>query len=98
VATEHDLAEMFQLRATTGWQTLQAILQSTGERNPKRSRAADDGGGGDGGGGSRGSGGPASLPPLSRRESYSSSDERLAKRIAGVRLGDDRAHYYEGGI
>ncbi|KAL1882711.1 hypothetical protein VTK73DRAFT_1231 [Phialemonium thermophilum] len=30
VATQHDLAETFQLRSTTGWQTLQAILQSTG--------------------------------------------------------------------
>ena len=39
VATQHDLADSFQLRSTTGWQTLQAILQSTGERNPKRPRA-----------------------------------------------------------
>ncbi|KAJ9142135.1 Npl4 family protein [Pleurostoma richardsiae] len=30
VATQHDLADSFQLRSTTGWQTLLAILQSTG--------------------------------------------------------------------
>ncbi|KAL2269808.1 hypothetical protein VTJ83DRAFT_1992 [Remersonia thermophila] len=30
VATQHDLAESFQLRSTTGWQTLLMILQSTG--------------------------------------------------------------------
>lgn len=30
VATQHDLSETFQLRSTKGWQTLQAILQSTG--------------------------------------------------------------------
>ncbi|KAB5563568.1 NPL4 family-domain-containing protein [Coniochaeta sp. 2T2.1] len=102
VATQNDLAEMFQLRATTGWQTLQAILQSTGERNPKRSRDADDhaggaGGGGIGGSGSINSGGPTPFPPSGRGIQPSSvDDERLAKRIAGVRLGDDREHYYEG--
>ncbi|KAK0730682.1 NPL4 family-domain-containing protein [Lasiosphaeris hirsuta] len=30
VATQHDLAEAFQLRSTPGWQTLYVILQSTG--------------------------------------------------------------------
>ncbi|KAK0633439.1 NPL4 family-domain-containing protein [Immersiella caudata] len=30
VATQHDLAEAFQLRSTDGWRTLIAILQSTG--------------------------------------------------------------------
>jgi nuclear protein localization family protein 4 len=39
VATLHDLAEAFQLRSTDGWRTLIAILQSTGERLPKRSRS-----------------------------------------------------------
>ncbi|KAK4099795.1 polyubiquitin-tagged protein recognition complex, Npl4 component [Parathielavia hyrcaniae] len=43
VATQHDLAESFQLRSTTGWQTLHMILQSTGERLPKRPRQPDDG-------------------------------------------------------
>lgn len=74
VATQHDLAESFQLRSTTGWQTLQAILQSTGERIPKRPWAA---GGSD---------------VVDRGSSYShrsDTDERLAKRIAAVRLADD---------
>lgn len=30
VASQHDLADAYQLRSTEGWQTLQAILQSTG--------------------------------------------------------------------
>jgi len=38
VATHHDLAEAFQLFSTDGWRTLIAILQSTGERPPKRFR------------------------------------------------------------
>ncbi|QPH00263.1 nuclear protein localization protein 4 [Epichloe festucae Fl1] len=42
VASQHDLADSFQLRSTEGWQTLQAILQSTGERLPKRPRDCDD--------------------------------------------------------
>lgn len=35
------MSDAFQLRATEGWQNLQAILQSTGERIPKRPRDAD---------------------------------------------------------
>lgn len=42
VASQHDLADSFQLRSTEGWQNLQAILQSTGERIPKRAREAND--------------------------------------------------------
>ncbi|KAK7745303.1 nuclear protein localization protein 4 [Cytospora paraplurivora] len=77
VATGHDLADAFQLKSTTGWQTLLAILQSTGERIPKRGRDEiwdlDPSGSG-------------SSSPSSRPHGHDPDTERLAKRVAAVRL------------
>lgn len=75
MATGHDLADAFQLKSTTGWQTLLAILQSTGERLPKRDREEpmdlDS---------SSGSSSPSYAPH------YDPATEHLAKRVAAVRL------------
>ncbi|KAK1253713.1 hypothetical protein MKX07_001790 [Trichoderma sp. CBMAI-0711] len=88
VATQHDLADSFQLRSTGGWQTLQVILNSTGERIPKRPRE-------DGGGPPKTSSSVA--PPPSSSHHYTTPsivgerDEPLAKRFAAFRLNERRA-------
>ncbi|KXH67956.1 nuclear protein localization protein 4 [Colletotrichum salicis] len=77
VASQHDLADNYQLRSTEGWRTLQAILQSTGERIPKRPRQSE--------------GHPASseLHDPSGRQSRT-TEEPLAKRFAAFRLNERR--------
>ncbi|KAH7270321.1 NPL4 family-domain-containing protein [Fusarium redolens] len=76
VASQHDLADTFQLRSTEGWQTLQAILQSTGERIPKRQREDD------------GAPSPSSSSSSSFQNSIRDSGEPLAKRFAAFRLNE----------
>ncbi|KAH7274486.1 nuclear protein localization protein 4, variant 2 [Fusarium solani] len=76
VASQHDLADTFQLHSTEGWQTLQAILQSTGERIPKRQRECDDD--------PQPSSSSTSPFPLPVRD----SGEPLAKRFAAFRLNE----------
>lgn len=73
VATGHDLADAFQLKSTTGWQTLLAILQSTGERTPlKRRRDESDPG-------------SSNSSPF-RSHTDDPEAEHVAKRLAAVRL------------
>jgi nuclear protein localization family protein 4 len=86
VATAHDPAEGMQLVNTSGWATLVAILQESGERPPKRpwipnapTPAASS------------SSPSAFLAPkkrhlLPRSASPNSDSERLAKRFKGTSL------------
>lgn len=91
VATQHDLADSFQLRSTGGWQTLQVILNSTGERIPKRLREYDEV--------PSTTSSSVSSPPLSSSSSFHSKapsavgepGEPLAKRFAAFRLNERRA-------
>ncbi|KAL2756409.1 hypothetical protein ACRALDRAFT_2103910 [Sodiomyces alcalophilus JCM 7366] len=85
VATQHDLADSFQLRSTDGWQTLQAILQSTGETPPKKRSEKKR---------LRESEGDASTCTSSSAHpsnSYPASGEPLAKRFAAFRLNERSA-------
>lgn len=79
VASQHDLADSFQLRSTEGWQNLQAILQSTGERIPKRPLERDI----------APSSGTAS-PSASTQAHIREQGEPLAKRFAAFRLNERR--------
>ncbi|KAM0255412.1 hypothetical protein ACHAQJ_005780 [Trichoderma viride] len=91
VATQHDLADSFQLRSTEGWQTLQAILKSTGERIPKRLREYDEV--------PLATSSSVSSSPLSSSSSFhpkapsvvGEPGEPLAKRFAAFRLNERRA-------
>ncbi|KAH7022606.1 NPL4 family-domain-containing protein [Ilyonectria destructans] len=80
VASQHDLSDTFQLRSTEGWQTLQAILQSTGERIPKRSRESDE----------ALAASSSSLSSSSFQLPVRDSGEPLAKRFAAFRLNERR--------
>ncbi|RYP56556.1 hypothetical protein DL771_011875 [Monosporascus sp. 5C6A] len=102
VATTHDLAETYRLFSTPGWQTLEAILQSTGERIPKKRPRPTSGDGG-GGYGAREDGAASSSTPSSSSSSPATSasssaaparsGEPLAKRLAAVRLGERNANH-----
>ncbi|KAJ3482861.1 hypothetical protein NLG97_g7457 [Lecanicillium saksenae] len=92
VASQHDLADSFKLRSTEGWQTLQAILKSTGERIPKRRRdesfaaAADVSSPSS----SSSSTSPPSSTPSLHHAAPRDADEPLTKRMAAFRLNERR--------
>ncbi|CAI4216495.1 unnamed protein product [Parascedosporium putredinis] len=92
VASQHDVSDAYQLRSTEGWQTLTAILQSTGERSPtprsKRSRGHD------------GNSSPSGASVAKRRRGDELGlkahqqpvvEAPLAKRLSAVRLSDDKS-------
>ncbi|KAI2629763.1 polyubiquitin-tagged protein recognition complex, Npl4 component [Hypoxylon sp. NC1633] len=106
VATTHDLAETYQLISMPGWQTLEAIVQSTGEKIPKKlkrpRRSSGVGGQADG----RTSPSTSSLSAATTAAAAATprrSGEPLTKRLAAVRLNErnanqpvfDRAKYEE---
>ncbi|KAI8632097.1 NPL4 family-domain-containing protein [Xylariaceae sp. FL1651] len=96
-ATTHDLAETYQLLSMPGWQTLETILQTTGETLPKK-RPRGSSGDGDGMLGAQANGGAASTSTSITSSSLSTSasistisqksGEPLAKRFAAVRLSE----------
>ncbi|KAI3329142.1 nuclear protein localization protein 4 [Xylariaceae sp. AK1471] len=98
-ATTHDLADTYQLFSMPGWQTLETILQATGEtlprKRPPNGRATS----------TSASTTASSSPSISTSTTTVSqrSGEPLAKRFAAVRLSEhsekrptfDRAKYEE---
>jgi nuclear protein localization family protein 4 len=94
VATSHDLAETYNLFSKPGWQTLEAIIQSTGEIIPtslKRQRSPS----GDVAVNESAISSPASASSPAPKNSSSSSagrtvtGEPIAKRLAALRLSGE---------
>ncbi|KAI2638184.1 NPL4 family-domain-containing protein [Xylaria nigripes] len=99
--TTYNLAETYELFSKPGWQTLETILQTTGEINPKKRLRSPSGNGGsmldaqaNGGAKSTRVSNTASSPYISTSTTTDlpQSGEPLAKRFAAVRLNDRNAH------
>ncbi|KAI0104815.1 NPL4 family-domain-containing protein [Nemania sp. FL0031] len=101
-ATSHDLADTYQLFSLPGWQTLETILQATGETIPKKRPRSSSGNEGDMLG-AQANGGATSASAFSTTSSspYTSTSttavpqragEPLAKRFAAVRLSERNEH------
>ncbi|KAI1356494.1 nuclear protein localization protein 4 [Xylaria sp. FL0043] len=93
-ATTQDLAETYQLFSMPGWQTLETILQATGETLPKKrfySSLGDEDemlGAQANGGATSTSTSTTASPSSSTSMASRRSGEPLAKRFAAVRLND----------
>ena len=90
-ATEHDLVAIHQLFSMPGWQTLEAIVESTGETIPeshsnKRKRPRQP----SGDGAVDGAGAPIPTFSSSSVTGRSATGEPIAKRLAGLRLNGAR--------
>ncbi|KAJ8107997.1 hypothetical protein ONZ43_g6557 [Nemania bipapillata] len=104
-ATSHDLADTYQLFSLPGWQTLETILQATGETLPRKRPRSSSGNEGSMLG-AQANGGATSASALTSTSSSSSSPytststaavsqgsgEPLAKRFAAVRLNERNEH------
>ncbi|KAI1132086.1 nuclear protein localization protein 4 [Nemania abortiva] len=103
-ATTRDLADTYQLFSLPGWQTLETILQATGETTPKTRKRPRSSSGDEGGMlGAQANGGAASASTFNATSSspYTSTSstavsqrpgEPLAKRFAAVRLNERNDH------
>ncbi|KAK9780806.1 putative Nuclear protein localization protein 4 [Seiridium cardinale] len=94
VATTHDLADTYQLFSKPGWQTLEAIIQSTGENIPrhslKRPRPPSGDGVGVGNSNSPATHLDSSTATTNGAAATSANGEPDAKRFAALRLSGNR--------
>jgi nuclear protein localization family protein 4 len=79
VAISHDLSDGVQLLHSQGWATLMTILESSGERPPKRQFSSITN--------MNGTNGTSSHRDSSQQNSDSTTVEQLAKRVKNSSIG-----------